>query len=302
MNFDKASFSQDLRQRKEYVDSCLKKFMAQEETFPPAIHKAMYYSVFNGGKRLRPILVLEGAALAGGKKERAVPIACAIEMIHSYSLVHDDLPAMDDDDFRRGKPTCHKVFGEALAILAGDALLTAAFGLMAGVSSTDDQVPAVRVLKVIEEIAAAAGSQGMIGGQVLDLEHEGRDTGIDTLRKIHCLKTGELFRTSIRAGAIIGGMEADGIRALDNYAANFGLAFQISDDILDVNGNEEIIGKPVGSDQRNQKTTFPSLLGMEKSQQILQESVNDCIDSLKGFGPEANFLRNLAYYLLHRDN
>ncbi len=296
---DPKTFEDEIKLRKEYVDDCLGKCLAQDGTYPALIHEAMRYAVFNGGKRLRPIMVFEGAVLGGARKEDVIPAACAVELIHSYSLVHDDLPAMDDDDLRRGKPTCHIVYGEANAILTGDALLTAAFELLAG-NLKVSTVKAENLVRVIEEIAAAVGSRGMIGGQVVDLQSEGKDIDCETLRKLHRLKTGELFRAALKTGAILSGMSEPGVVALDNYADNFGLAFQITDDILDVEGSEDMTGKPVGSDQKNQKTTYPSLLGMEKSYQLAREAVKTCQENLECFGEEANFLRNLAFYTLNR--
>ncbi len=292
-------FQRQLKARKECVDKFLHKYLSKEDTYPPIIHRAMHYAVFNGGKRLRPIMVFEGAKIAGGKKKSVVPVACAIEMIHSYSLVHDDLPAMDDDDLRRGNPTCHKVFGEAIAILAGDALLTAAFELMAR-NIEIDRIEPHTLVKVIGEVACAVGSRGMIGGQVIDLESEGKKIDYDTLKTLHTLKTGELFRASLRAGAILNNMDNRGLKALTDYAYHFGLAFQITDDILDIQGNEALTGKPVGSDEKNLKTTYPSLFGLSKSYEMAAESVSACIDSLAVFGKEADFLRDLASFLLYR--
>ncbi len=300
-DFDMAVFTRGIKEKKKIVDRHLKMLMSAEDSFPPLIHQAMRYAVFNGGKRLRPILVMEGARLAGQDPEKVMPTACAIEMLHSYSLVHDDLPAMDNDDFRRGKPTCHKVYGEANAILTGDALLTGTFELIC----RNAEIPGIelaRVVRVIGEIARAAGSQGMIGGQVLDLEAEGQNIDYDALRTLHSLKTGQLFRASLRAGAILAGMDETGLQALSNYARHFGLAFQISDDILDIKGDEKLIGKPVGSDEKNNKTTYPSLFGLKRAAGLLEESVAACIDALAGFGPEGEFLRQLAYFTLYRDN
>ncbi len=296
---DPQSFLNEIRIRKEYVDDCLEKCLSRANTYPALIHEAMRYAVFNGGKRLRPIMVFEGAILGGARKEDVIPAACAVELIHTYSLVHDDLPAMDDDDLRRGQPTCHIVYGEANAILTGDALLTAAFELLAG-NMKVSSVKAENLLRVIGEMAAAAGSRGMIGGQVLDLQSEGKNIDYETLRKLHRLKTGELFRAALKTGAILSGMSEAGLAALDNYADNLGLAFQIIDDILDIEGSEDMTGKPVGSDEKNHKTTYPSLLGIEKSYQLAQEAVKACQEDLKCFGEEAAFLRNLAYYTLDR--
>lgn len=301
MQFDLNGFKQQLADHKQLVDRALQDCLKNIDGYPPVIHEAMRYAVMNGGKRLRPILVLEGAGLGGGNPDSLLSLACAVEMIHCYSLVHDDLPAMDDDDLRRGKPTCHIVFGEANAILTGDALLTGAFEVMAAMAEIPG-VDAGCLLRVIREIAAAVGSRGMIGGQVIDLEAENQETDYDTLQKLHSLKTGELFRAALRSGAILSGIDEEGLAALDNYARHFGLAFQITDDILDVRGNEEIIGKPVGSDEKNLKTTYPSLFGLDRSYQLAGESVQACLDSLARFGPEADFLRQLALYTLRREN
>lgn len=301
MQFNIEKFSREIMVRKDFVDDCLQQYLAEEDTFPPVIHKAIRYAVFNGGKRLRPIMVMEGAILAGGSREQVVPMACALEMIHCYSLVHDDLPAMDNDDFRRGKPTCHRVYGEANAILTGDALLTAAFLTM----TRNQEMPGVdpvHLLRAINEVARAAGSQGMIGGQVLDLEAEDRTIDYEELKVLHRLKTGELFRASLRAGAILCGMNEEGLAALEAYACHFGLAFQITDDILDVKGEEALLGKPVGSDARNQKTTYPALFGLERSRQLAEESVQNCLTSLQPFGTQATFLCNLALFTLHRNS
>lgn len=292
-------FLQEMNYRKQLIDSWLEQIMKKDDTFPPVIHQAMRYAIFNGGKRLRPIMILEGARLAGANPEDIKMIACAMEMIHSYSLVHDDLPAMDDDDLRRGKPTCHIVFGEANAILTGDALLTGAFQMMAA-SMTLPGIDPVRLLQVIAEIAQAAGSEGMIGGQVVDLESEDKTLEHKELEQLHCLKTGALFKASLRAGAILGSMDQSGLEMLDQYAHYFGLAFQITDDILDVTGDQQLIGKPVGSDAKNLKTTYTTLFGIEGAQTMAGECVAACLESLTGFGPEADFLRSLARYTLHR--
>lgn len=299
MEFDK-SFLNHLRMRKEYVEQHLLGFLPVE-AYPPVIHQAMHYAVSNGGKRLRPIMTIEGAILAGQPAEMVTATACAIEMIHCYSLVHDDLPAMDDDDLRRGKPTCHIVYGEANAILTGDALLTRAFELMAANAAVPGIDP-LNVVRAIGEVAAAIGSTGMIGGQVLDLQWEGQQIELTDLQCLHLLKTGALFQAALRVGAILAGMSEERLQALDDYARNFGLAFQITDDILDVCGNEEIIGKPVGSDQKNHKTTYVSLFGLEGARGLARQSVALCIKNLTGFGQEADFLRDLARYTLLRES
>lgn len=294
-------FKQQLQQRKELIDNHLLKYLEKPDTHPPIIHQAMHYAVFNGGKRLRPMLVMEGAALAAEDPEIAMLTACGIELIHCYSLVHDDLPAMDDDDFRRGKPTCHRVFGEATAILTGDALLTAAFELIAA----NARVPGIspeQVVTVMGEIAAAAGSRGMIGGQIMDLAAENEAIDLPTLQTLHSLKTGALFTASLRAGALLGNMDAAGLEALTSYARHFGLAFQITDDLLDIKGDQLILGKPIGSDAKNHKSTYPSLLGMEQAEIMARQSVEQCLACLERFGAEADFLRQLAYFTLERQS
>lgn len=298
---EKETFNKWLSMRKEYTEdslrNCTNKLFAEKQI----IHEAMCYAIYNGGKRLRPIMVFEGAAIAGADRQKAAPLACALEMIHCYSLVHDDLPAMDNDDFRRGQPTCHKVFGEDIAILAGDALLTGAFELLAALDCEND-AERQRLLQIIGEIAVAAGSSGMIGGQVIDLKSESQVIDYLTLQNLHALKTGKLFIAALRAGAILGGIDEAGLQSLTEYAKHFGLAFQITDDILDIIGDEQQVGKPIGSDEKNLKNTYPSLFGLEKSQQLAEENVQSCILSLKDFGNEADFLRYLAYYLLSRSS
>mgnify|MGYP000897545077 CR=1 FL=1 len=301
MDFDFPEFKQELEKRKHYIDNCLKQYLTRKDAYPPVIHEAMHYAVFNGGKRLRPIMVLEGAGLAGGNQDNAVPIACALEMIHSYSLVHDDLPAMDNDELRRGKPTCHIVFGEANAILTGDALLTGAFAVMTEAAELPE-VKLINLIRVIREVADSAGSQGMVGGQVIDLESEDKNIDYETLKTLHSLKTGKLFQAALRSGALIGDINQEGLTAIDEYARNFGLAFQITDDILDINGNQALLGKPTGSDAKNGKTTYPGLLGLEKSREMAENCVAACIRSLEKFGKEADFLRQLACFTLIRKN
>ena len=298
MSFNPDHFGQELKTRKEHIEKSLEKFLNMVGGTPPIIQQAMHYAVMNGGKRLRPIMVLEGSTIAGGKAEGVLPTACAIEMLHSYSLVHDDLPAMDDDDFRRGQPTCHRVFGEANAILTGDALLTGAFELMA-YNAAIDGIELSNVVRVIREVAHAAGSQGMIGGQVMDLAGQEEDTDFDP-SIMHSLKTGELFKASLRAGAILSQLDEKGLEALTQFGHCFGLAFQITDDILDVSGDQNLIGKPVGSDEKNIRTTYTSLFGVEGARVKAQQSVEACLDILTVFGTEADFLRNLARFTLYR--
>ncbi len=298
MSFKLDIFEQELKSRQQYVETRLEEYLGGEPAQPPVIHQAMYYAVMNGGKRLRPVMVLAAAQLAGYKADKVLPTACAMEMIHCYSLVHDDLPAMDDDDFRRGKPTCHKVYGEATAILTGDALLTAAFGLMAS-NAKIEGIALQDVVRVIEEVSQAIGSQGMIGGQVLDLDG-GKSLTHEELNFLHSLKTGELFKASLRAGAVLGGLNEAGLEGLTRYAEHFGLAFQITDDILDVSGDQLVLGKPIGSDARNDRTTYTSLFGLQGARQKANQSVQACMKSLAIFSSEADFLRNLARFTLER--
>jgi len=298
MNVDRAHFEAELDQRKHFIEAHLQRYLGGETPRPGLIHEAMHYAVMNGGKRLRPILVMEAARIAGEEPDKVTPTACALEYIHCYSLVHDDLPAMDDDDFRRGKPTCHKVYGEANAILTGDALLTGAFGLLAANSELEG-IDIKDVLQVIREVAQAAGSRGMIGGQVIDLAGDACFSPA-ALSELHRLKTGELFKAALRAGAILGKMKNQDLEALTRYAYSFGLAFQITDDILDVSGDQTLLGKPVGSDDKNARITYISLYGLPGSIEKARQSVQECLVHLSCFGPEAEFLRNLARYTLIR--
>lgn len=288
-----------LSERAKIVEETLQALLPLETEYPNIVHEAMRYSLFAGGKRLRPILCLAGAEAVGAESKKLLPVACALEMIHTYSLIHDDLPAMDNDDYRRGKLTNHKVYGEGIAILAGDALLTLAFEVIAryGYGNFNAQ----SVLQVISEIARASGTLGMIGGQVVDLLSEGKNIDEKTLVYIHSHKTGALFRACLRAGAVLSEAEPLYLEALTNYAENFGLAFQITDDILDVVGEESKLGKPVGSDSRNKKATYPVLYGLEKSRKLAQEAVEKAITSLKTLPGETRPLELLARYLYERE-
>lgn len=298
---DKESFKADLEARADLINRELGRYLPEPEENPPVIHQAMRYSVFAGGKRLRPLLATAAAEAVGGTTEQVMPTACALEMIHTYSLIHDDLPAMDDDDFRRGRPTSHKVFGEAVAVLAGDALLTAAFELIARNGEIDGISPGA-VTKVIREVAGAAGSRGMIGGQVVDMENEHKVIDASTLQYIHAHKTAALFKAALRAGAILAGGGENQLAALSAYAEHMGLAFQITDDILDVEGDQKATGKPVGSDVKRGKSTYPALYGLAESKRLAGEAVNRAVEALHIFGAEADILRNIAIYLLLRDS
>ncbi|NPV90383.1 MAG: polyprenyl synthetase family protein [Firmicutes bacterium] len=290
------------REYQKLITEAMEEALPPEDRFPPAIHQAVRYSVMGGGKRLRPLLVLAAAEAVGGNPRLVLPAAAAIEFIHTYSLVHDDLPAMDNDDFRRGIPTSHKVFGEAIAILAGDALLTYAFEVLTRISDLPGGPPALEVIRVIREVAQAAGMDGMIGGQVVDIQSEGKQIGPQTLDYMHRHKTGALIRASIRTGAILSGADLEQLDRLTDYSENFGLAFQIMDDILDVIGDESVIGKPVGSDQRNQKSTFVSQWGIEEAKKRAAGYSRRAVDSLAGFGPRGEYLGSLARYVIERKN
>ena len=283
--------------RIELVEEALIKELREESALDEQLCSSMKYSLTAGGKRLRPILLMAAADVAGGRGEDFIQVACAIEMIHTYSLIHDDLPAMDNDDYRRGKLTNHKVYGEAMAILAGDALLTQAFEVML----RQPGVPADVLLKVVREMAIAAGPNGMVGGQAIDLESEGKHVPMETLKKLHMGKTGALFRAAIRSGAILAGADEKQLADLTAYADAFGLAFQITDDILDVVGNEAVIGKPVGSDERNDKSTYVTLTSLETARERAAQVVADGVKALEGFGDKAVFLRELLESLLVRN-
>ena len=257
---------------------------------------AARYSLLNGGKRIRPVILLEFYRLCGGNHKGAVDFAAALEMIHTYSLIHDDLPCMDNDDFRRGKPSCHKAYGETTALLAGDLLLTHAFS----VASLVEDIPADRVLKSISVLAQKAGINGMVGGQVIDLEIEKKGADIDTVRDMYLLKTGALLEAAAIIGCVLAGAAREKIAAAEKYAANLGLAFQIIDDILDSTGDEKLLGKPVGSDEKNSKVTYVSKYGVEKSRQIAAELTNQALTALNAFDGDKSRLTELTEYLLIR--
>lgn len=285
-------------ERRKLVEEALQVELHREESLDKTLGKAMEYSLMAGGKRLRPILLMAAADAVGARGTDFLCTACAIEMIHTYSLIHDDLPAMDNDDYRRGKYTNHKVYGEGMAILAGDALLTLAFEVM----TRQQGVAQEAILKAISEISRAAGAVGMVGGQAIDLQSEGKRIPMEELRQMHLGKTGALFRAALRSGAILGGATASQLKALTDYAEAFGLAFQITDDILDVTGDEAIIGKPVGSDLRNEKSTYVTLTSLEEAQQLASATIDKALRVLGGLGHEADFLRELVTYLSDRKN
>ena len=288
-----------LAARRLAVDEALDRHLPPADTYPPRVHEAMRYSVFAGGKRLRPILVIAGAEAAGGHMADVMPVACCFELIHTYSLIHDDLPAMDDDDYRRGRPTSHKVFGEAVAILAGDALLTHALGLVAA-NFTLGTVSREAFPRVLAEITDAAGAPGMIGGQVVDIESEGARVSPETLEYIHTHKTGALIRAALRVGGLLAGAGDSTLAALTRYGERIGLAFQIVDDILDVEGSLETLGKTAGKDERQQKVTYPGLHGLPASKARAAALTWEAHAALARLGPAAEPLRALADFILNR--
>lgn len=262
------------------------------------LYDAMEYSLLAGGKRVRPVLTLEVCRMCGGDPVQALPFACAAEMIHTYSLIHDDLPCMDDDDLRRGRPTNHKVFGEANAVLAGDGLLTAAFETML---APGQKLPPERVLEAAGILARAAGGRGMVGGQVLDMAGEGRALGLTEVEELQRLKTGALIRAAVEMGCAVAGGAEEQREALCRYADCLGLAFQIQDDILDVVGDEATLGKPIGSDVRSDKTTFVALKGLADCRILVAELTDRAVEALAPFGSEAESLRGLAQSLAGRE-
>ena len=290
-----------LHNRSTLVDQALDHWLPAESLLPLSLHQAMRYSVFAGGKRLRPILMIAASEAVGGSAQQVMHAACAMEMIHTYSLVHDDLPAMDDDDFRRGRPTNHKVYGEATAVLAGDALLTEAFRLLAD-AEANRLVPPATALRVIELIARYAGSQGMVGGQVVDMESEGKEIDFPTLEYIHTHKTGGLILASVQVGALLGGGDEERFAALTRFGGAAGLAFQIADDILDVVGDQAELGKDVGSDQARGKATYPALLGIAEARQRADELCDIAVGAIASLGKSAETLRVLARYIIDRNS
>lgn len=294
-----------LEERRGGVDEALGQFLPLETAEPGGLHEAMRYSLFAGGKRIRPILAIGASEALGGLTSRVVPVASAIELIHTYSLIHDDLPAMDDDDFRRGRPTSHKKFGEATAILAGDALLTAAFGMVDEKGRAAGFPPEI-LLSVIRELAEASGSEGMVGGQYADIISEGRApdsvSAKKTLEYIHSHKTGRLIRASVRVGALLAGADKKAFDSLSIYGEKLGLAFQVVDDILDVEGTAEETGKSVQKDGNHEKMTYPGVMGLEESKRFATLLKDESLDALSAFGGAADPLRWIARYIIERKN
>lgn len=296
----KMDLKQYITEKREAVDSFFHSYF-KEQRKPSVLQQAMLYSLFAGGKRIRPILALASYEACGGNPTEIVPYASTLELVHTYSLIHDDLPAMDNDDLRRGKPTNHKIYGEAIAILAGDALLTEAFSILSD-SSLPSTVKEADLLRALREIALASGLNGMVAGQVQDILSENLDPDHETVEFIHMHKTASLIRASVMMGPILYGSSKDILDALSEYGNNIGLAFQVIDDILDIEGDAKELGKPIGSDERSNKMTYPSLYGIEKSRDIAKNLIFSAVSSLSSFSSKADPLREIANYLLNRRN
>lgn len=291
------TFREYLLEQQKQVEAELDRWVPSESTPPETIHRAMRYSLFAGGKRIRPLLCMEAARAISDDTPGVEAAACALELVHTYSLIHDDLPALDNDDLRRGKPTCHKVFGEAMAILAGDALLTLGFQVLTGM----DHVDGARRARMALELATAAGTpHGMVGGQVADLEGEGQEPSAPLLETIHRAKTGALIRASVRIGALYAGAGEDQLRALSRFGEHIGLAFQIVDDLLDVERSSEELGKTAGKDAERRKITFPAVYGLEESRRMAEAERARAQEDLQMFGARASRLRQLADLIVRR--
>ncbi|MDX9746482.1 MAG: polyprenyl synthetase family protein [Syntrophales bacterium] len=288
-------------EHRKRVDHALQEYMPAEHTYPTIIFQAVRYSLFAGGKRIRPILCLAATEALGGNADAVLPVACALEMIHTYSLIHDDLPAMDNDDYRRGILTNHKIFGENIAILAGDALLTEAFCLLSHPDHLTEFNPATRI-DIIHDISDAAGFFGMIGGQVMDVQSEGKEYDMSTLQYIHSRKTGAMIAASVRSGALLTGGKPEEINALIHYGTQIGLAFQIADDILNVEGEEKRIGKSIGTDKKRGKATYPALVGIEASRQKGRELMTEALSAIAPLDEKAEPLRMIARHIIERDS
>lgn len=287
-----------LEARRKLVDEALERFLPPAEEWPRELNEAMRYSIFAGGKRLRPILALAAAEALEKDFSAVLPMACALEMIHTYSLIHDDLPSMDDDDLRRGRPTNHKVFGEAIAILAGDSLLSEAFRL---ITLSQNRAKAEATLEVVSRIAQAIGPRGMVGGQVQDLLSEKKKISPEELEHLHRHKTGKLIQVAVEAGSILSEADPASLEALSRFGECIGLSFQIADDVLDIEGGEEI-GKDIGSDVAKEKATYPSILGLEESRRLARQLTEEALAALRTFGPSADPLREIARYVVYRKN
>lgn len=290
---------QILQQKAMEIEFYLQKALPEKQTYPSALFEAMRYSLFAGGKRLRPVLLLCACEMIGGEKEKAIPFACAIEMIHTYSLIHDDLPAMDNDDYRRGKLTSHKKFGEDMAILAGDALLHHAFETMTQACIKDCSVATI---KAMHAIAHGAGVYGMLSGQVVDVLSQGNAIDEKTMYFIHKNKTAAMLQAALKAGVLLGGATEQQAKIMEEAGEKIGVAFQIADDILDVTSTLEVLGKPVHSDEKNEKNTYVTMYGVEASQKMVEAFSQEAVCLLKTFGKEADFLIELTRYLITRKN
>ncbi len=293
-----------LKEKKKLVDKFLDNYLPKADVHPKVLHEAMRYSLFAGGKRVRPILAIASCEAVGGNIEAVLPAASAIELIHTYSLIHDDLPAMDNDDYRRGRPTNHKKYGEAIAILAGDALLTMAFDMLADINPVGARrrlaPTAESIISIIKTLASASGSAGMVGGQAADIEASGKELNLPEVEYIHIHKTGALIRASVCIGAIAGNATNDELYKLTRYGECIGLAFQIADDILDIEGSRDEIGKDVGSDIAKEKVTYPSVIGISESKRLANGLIDKSIEAISALGEKAEPLREIARYIIER--
>lgn len=296
---DSELFDREYASRQSRVEEALKTAMDRRRGEPSLLYETMEYSLFAGGKRFRPVLMLAAHEMGPEKDSRIMEFASAVEMIHTYSLIHDDLPAMDDDDFRRGKPTCHKVYGDAMAILAGDGLLNLAYEIMADAAASSPDAKGTGAMTVV---AKAAGAMGMIGGQVADMEGMTLPTEEELLTFIHCRKTGALIRASLEAGFVLSGADTQALRAIREYGDALGMVFQIRDDLLDAQGSTEVLGKPVGSDEKNDKKTFVTIYGKEKAQSLLTDWLKRALASLAPFGEGGQFLQDMVRYAAARNH
>lgn len=287
-----------LKQKKDIIDRTLDRLLPQKDISPPQLHNAMRYVIFSGGKRLRPILAMAAAEAIGGDSETLLKEACALELLHTYTLVHDDLPSMDDDDYRRGSLTTHKVFGEAVAVLTGDALQTEAFRILSDMENSGFSPD--KKLKLIQLISMACGSRGVVGGQIVDLESEGKTISREQLEYIHLHKTAALITASVLTGAILADADRPTLDLLNDYGEAIGLAFQITDDILDETGSTEELGKPAGSDRDLKKATYPALIGLAESEKIKQALYQKALDAVSGFDLRARPLREIAKRIIER--
>ncbi|MBU4484797.1 polyprenyl synthetase family protein [bacterium] len=290
-----------IKKHQARVNEELKNYVNSYGKFPKTIFDSMNYSLEAGGKRVRPILAIAACEACGGNAEKAMPVACALEMIHTFSLIHDDLPAMDDDDYRRGKLTNHKVYGEAVAVLAGDGLMTLAFSILSNPDFVNSITPKAAI-EIIADISKATGVLGMIGGQVIDMESQGKKITINELETLHNLKTGELITISVTSGAKVAGATSEQVEAIRKYGEATGLSFQVADDILDIVSTTEELGKDVGSDVENEKATFPALIGLEASRERANKLMNEAIEYLSVFDEKADPLREIARYIVERTN